>query len=79
MKIFQTSDIRNITLIGGAKSGKTTLGEAMLFEGGMISRRGSVTALSRSNVRILSLLQFLLPSMIIVRSISLILPVSMIL
>jgi elongation factor G len=42
MKVFQTSDIRNIALIGGAKSGKTTLGEAMLFEGGMINRRGSV-------------------------------------
>ena len=42
MKVFQTSDIRNIALIGGAKSGKTSLGEAMLFEGGMINRRGSV-------------------------------------
>lgn len=42
MKVFQTSEIRNIALIGGSKSGKTTLGEAMLFEGGMISRRGSV-------------------------------------
>ena len=42
MKVFQTNEIRNIVLIGGAKSGKTTLGEAMLFEGGVISRRGSV-------------------------------------
>jgi elongation factor G len=42
MKVYQTSEIRNIALIGGAKSGKTTLGEAMLFEGGQISRRGSV-------------------------------------
>jgi len=42
MKVFQTSEIRNIALIGGSKSGKTTLGEAMLFEGGMINRRGSV-------------------------------------
>jgi elongation factor G len=42
MKVFQTSEIRNIALIGGAKSGKTTLGEAMLFEGGMLNRRGSV-------------------------------------
>jgi len=24
MKVYQTSDIRNIALIGGAKSGKTT-------------------------------------------------------
>ncbi len=42
MKVYQTSDIRNIALIGGAKTGKTTLAEAMLFEGGKINRRGSV-------------------------------------
>jgi len=42
MKVYQTNEIRNIALIGGAKSGKTTLAEAMLFEGGVINRRGSV-------------------------------------
>jgi elongation factor G len=42
MKIYQTSEIKNIALVGGAKSGKTTLAEAMLFEGGVINRRGSV-------------------------------------
>lgn len=42
MKVYQTGDIRNIGLIGGAKSGKTTLAEDMLFEGGVINRRGSV-------------------------------------
>ena len=42
MKVYQTNEIRNIALIGGAKSGKTTLAESMLFEGGVISRRGSV-------------------------------------
>ena len=42
MKVFQTNEIRNIALIGGAKSGKTTLAEAMLFNGGIITRRGSV-------------------------------------
>ena len=42
MKVYQTNEIRNIALIGGAKSGKTTLAEAMLFEGGVISRRGTV-------------------------------------
>jgi elongation factor G len=42
MKIYQTSEIKNIALIGGAKAGKTTLAEAMLFEGGVINRRGSV-------------------------------------
>ena len=42
MKVYQTNEIRNIALIGGAKSGKTTLAEAMLFEGGVINRRGTV-------------------------------------
>jgi elongation factor G len=42
MKVYQTNEIRNIALIGGAKTGKTTLAEAMLFEGGVISRRGAV-------------------------------------
>jgi len=42
MKVYQTSEIRNIALIGGAKSGKTTLAEAMLFEGGVITRKGTV-------------------------------------
>jgi elongation factor G len=42
MKVYQTNEIRNIALIGGAKAGKTTLAECMLFEGGVISRRGSV-------------------------------------
>lgn len=42
MKVYQTNEIRNIALVGGAKSGKTTLAECMLFEGGLINRRGSV-------------------------------------
>ena len=42
MKVYQTNEIKNIALIGGAKSGKTTLAECMLFEGGIINRRGSV-------------------------------------
>jgi small GTP-binding protein domain len=42
MKEFQTNEIRNIALIGAAKSGKTTLAENMLFEGKMINRKGSV-------------------------------------
>uniref|UniRef100_UPI0032163D68 elongation factor G n=1 Tax=uncultured Draconibacterium sp. TaxID=1573823 RepID=UPI0032163D68 len=44
MKVYKTDEIRNIALIGNAGSGKTTLAEAMLFEGGIISRRGEVTA-----------------------------------
>ncbi len=42
MKVYQTNEIKNIALVGGTKSGKTTLAEAMLFEGGVINRRGSV-------------------------------------
>jgi len=42
MKVYQTNEVKNIVLIGGAKSGKTTLAECMLFEGGVINRRGSV-------------------------------------
>ncbi len=42
MKVYQTNEIKNVALIGGAKAGKTTLAEAMLFEGGVINRRGSV-------------------------------------
>lgn len=42
MKVYKTEEIRNITLIGNAGSGKTTLAEAMLFEGGVINRRGDV-------------------------------------
>ncbi len=42
MKVYQTNEIRNIALIGGARCGKTTLSEALLFHGGVISRRGNV-------------------------------------
>lgn len=42
MKVYQTNEVRNIALIGGAKSGKTTMAEAMLFESGQINRRGTV-------------------------------------
>lgn len=44
MKVFQTDDIRNIALIGAAKSGKTTLAENMIFEGKLINRKGDTTS-----------------------------------
>lgn len=44
MKTYQTEDIRNITLMGNGGSGKTSLAEAMLFNGGVIDRRGVVTS-----------------------------------
>jgi elongation factor G len=44
MKVYKTDEIRNITLMGNAGSGKTTLAEAMLFEGGVINRRGEVAS-----------------------------------
>jgi elongation factor G len=42
MKVFKTTEIRNVALIGGAKSGKTTMAESMLFEGKSINRKGTV-------------------------------------
>ena len=44
MKIYKTNEIKNISLLGSKGSGKTTLAEAMLFECGVIKRRGSVEA-----------------------------------
>ena len=42
MKSYSTKDIRNVVLLGSTKSGKTTLAEAMLYEGKVIDRRGTV-------------------------------------
>lgn len=42
MKVYQTNEIKNIALLGSAGAGKTTLAEAMLFESGVINRRGSI-------------------------------------
>jgi len=42
MKTYQTDQIKNIALLGNSGSGKTTLAEAMLFNGGIIERRGTI-------------------------------------
>lgn len=42
MRVYQTNEIKNIALMGSAGSGKTTLAESMLYEAGIIKRRGSV-------------------------------------
>ncbi len=44
MKIYKTDEIKNIALIGSKGSGKTTLAESMLFECGVIKRRGTIGA-----------------------------------
>ena len=42
MPEFDTSHVKNIVLLGHAGSGKTTLAECMLFEAGIINRRGTL-------------------------------------
>ena len=42
MKIFDDKHIKNIVFVGAHYSGKTTLAETMLFEAGLINRRGTV-------------------------------------
>ena len=44
MKVYQTNEIKNIALLGNDGSGKTTLTEALLYEAGLIKRRGRITA-----------------------------------
>jgi len=42
MKVYQSNEIKNISLLGSSGSGKTTLVEAILYESGVIKRRGTV-------------------------------------
>ena len=44
MKVYQTNEIKNIALLGNDGAGKTTLTEALLYESGIIKRRGRITA-----------------------------------
>ena len=43
MKVYQSNEIKNIALLGTDGAGKTTLTEALLYEAGIISRRGRIT------------------------------------
>ena len=43
MKVYQGNEIKNIALLGNDGSGKTTLTEALLYESGVIKRRGRIT------------------------------------
>ena len=49
MKTYKPNEIKNIALVGSAGSGKTTLAEAMMYEGGVIPRRGSISAKNTSS------------------------------
>ena len=42
MKTYNTSNVRNVVLLGSSKSGKTTFAETMMFEGKVIERRGTI-------------------------------------
>ena len=42
MKIYDEKHIKNVVFVGAHNSGKTTLAETMLFEAGLLNRRGTV-------------------------------------
>lgn len=42
MKVYDEKHIKNIALLGAPKSGKTLLAEDMLFEAGIVRRRGTI-------------------------------------
>lgn len=44
MKIYDDKHIKNVVFVGAHNAGKTTLAETMLFEAGLLNRRGAVEA-----------------------------------
>ncbi len=42
MKIYDDKHIKNVAFVGAHNSGKTTMAETMLFEAGLLNRRGTV-------------------------------------
>ena len=42
MKVYDEKHIKNVALLGAPKSGKTLLAEDMLFEAGIVRRRGTI-------------------------------------
>ena len=44
MKVYKTNEVKNIAILGSSGTGKTTFAEAILFESGLIKRRGTINA-----------------------------------
>ena len=47
MATYDTNHVKNIALLGHAGCGKTTMAESMLYEAGVIKRRGSTVVINK--------------------------------